>query len=218
MDLLTVRTKLRSRIGNPAVAEVTDATLDDHINDAYRDLGTKFKHPASRKICDFTTVADTSAYGLPGDAEAILNVWDTTNNKRIYKKSARWFAELTAQTSAKPKNYVRFRNYLELVPPPDDAYVIRVYYRTSITDLSLDGDEPVIPVTWHIAIVLLARWYYFDDQGDLPKAGYSLRAYDRWLRDRSTIDEEESSDYDSAVELSSLETQDERLNFDQSLE
>ena len=123
----------------------------------------------------------------------------------------------SGHASLHPEQYCRFRDFIELVPPPDDVYTIFLYYTETITDLSQSDDVPVIPATWHVGIVFLARWYYYDDQGDVPKATYGLNAYKAWLSDRSTVFEEETVDIDSSVELPTYSTPQAKLNFDESL-
>ena len=92
MNLTAMQTSLRRKIGNPGTGEVPDATLTEHLNNAYRDVATKFSHPKSRKLCSFPTEADTSGYGLPAATGGILKVWDDTNKKRLEKIGPRQFA------------------------------------------------------------------------------------------------------------------------------
>lgn len=215
MNLSDMRTSLRRKIGNPGTTEVPNATLDEHLNNAYRDLATKFAHPKARKICSFPTVADSAAYGLPTAIGGILRVWDDTNKKRLEKIGDRRYAELPTMETGKPDRYVRLRDFIELIPTPDDAYTIFIHYTETIADLVQTDDVPVIPIPWHVGIVFLARWYYRDDQGDLPKASYALNAYNGWLSNRPTTFDEETVDIDSAVELPTLTYSEPRLDFDE---
>jgi hypothetical protein len=212
---LELRNKLRVRIGNPSTTDVPDATLSEALNDAYRDVATKYPHHKARKLCEFSTVAETADYGLPTNCGAVLRVWDMTNDKRLNKGGPLSMNSDETPESGQPERFVRFRNFLKLDPPPDDVYTIRVYYRENITDLSLDGDEPVTPTTWDTGILILARWYYYDAMGDLPKAGYALNAYRTWISDRSTEIEEEMSAYAGGVELPELSSgSGDRVSFD----
>lgn len=223
MQLSVMRTRLRKRIGNPDSTDVTDSTLDQHINDAYRDIATKYHHHRARKLCEFPTVTSQSSYGLPTTVGAVLKVIDTTNDKKLKKLGPRRYAEMdfASPDDGKPVWYIRLRQFVTLMTDdggaPDGIYTIRIHYTDTITDLAEATDTPVIPIPWHVGIILLARWYYHDEQGDNPKAAYALNAWRSWLSDRSTeIEEELMADMDSGVEVPTLTQQDPRLNFDQS--
>ena len=212
-----LRTKLRVRIGNPVVASVPNSELTENLNDAYRDIATKFRHHKARKLCEFTTVADTAEYALPTDAGAVLRAWDVSNDKKLDVRGAQGHTFVTSPVSAKPTKVVRIRNYIILDPPPDDAYLIRLWYRENITDLANDGDVPVTPSTWDTGLLILAKWYHFQGRGDIPKATTALREYEIWIKDRPTEIEEEMGYRDSGVELPELTVgADRRLDFDES--
>lgn len=206
MELLQFRTDLRTMIGSPTTTDVADAKLTRHVNSAYRDIATKYPHYKSRKLCSFPTVDGTMDYGLPSDCGAVLRVWDATSSARIHKRGDAWYADnLDVYTEEDaPQFYVRYRTFVRLIPTPDAVYTIMLYYRESITDLSDDTDEPVIPLDWDIGIKLLARWYYYDEHGDIPKAEYALRAYRNWLEDKPSQMEEETRDQDKGVEMPTL--------------
>ncbi len=217
--LLVLRDGLRVAVGGPSETDVPDSELNRHINNAYRDIATKYMHHKSRKICTFPTVAAQADYGLPLDVGAVLRVWDETNSKRLPRKADRYEAEWDGDSAdAQPTVYARFRDFIRLYPVPDAIYTISLFYRENITDLSLDGDEPVINQPWHHSIRLLARWYYYDEQGDLAKAEYALTAYQRWLSDKPTELSEETRE-DMGVEIPHLKNfkRRARQNFDTSL-
>src|ERR1041384_6200222 len=68
-----MRTKLRTRIGNPSITDVPDANLTTHLNDSYREIANKFKFHLVRSRYDFSTVIGTRLYNLPTGSVAILN-------------------------------------------------------------------------------------------------------------------------------------------------
>lgn len=217
MQLSDIRSKLRRKIGNPTTGDVPNADLDEHINDAYRDVATKFKHHKARKLCMFDTVDGTASYGLPSVAGSVFKVWDTTTPGKLSKKGPHWYASIaTEHENGQPLYYVRFRQHIILVPTPDGVYTLEIFYTDTITDLTNDSDVPVLPETWTPAIWMLARWYYYDDQGDMPKADKAFDTYRIWLSDKPSEIEEESVDIDSGAELPTLTNQDPRLDFDHS--
>lgn len=104
----------------------------------------------------------------------------------------------------RPRYYVRYRNYLRLIPVPDGEYVIAVYYKAIPRLLAADSDIPVLPEDWHVGIVLRAKWYYFNDSGDLQQFTAADNAFKLWAMDKPTEIEEETADMDSAVERPEL--------------
>jgi len=194
-------------IGSPTTDDVSDDRLDIHINEAYRDIATKFPHHKARKLCSFPTVAGTSDYGLPAEAEAVLRVWDETNGKWLKKVGDTFLVQWDTlnEPDAQPENYIRLREFIRLYPTPDGIYTIWIFHREEIADLAADGDEPVINLSWHPAIPRLARYKYYDEQGDIPKAQYAFTAYQAWLSDKPTEFEEESRDIDSGVTIPTLQ-------------
>ena len=222
MTLAELYTKLRKMIGNPDTTEVPNSLLTEHINDAYREIATKYHHHKSRKLCSFPTVADTSKYGLPADCGAVLGVQDQTNNKKLVKAGPRQYLtwDVADVESGAPTQYARLRGFIQLATddggPPDDAYTIMLYYSETITSLSAASDEPVLPVTWDRGILLLARHLYYDEVENAPKALYSYQMFEAWVQNKATDIEEETFDLDSGVELPTLPDSSTRYDFDES--
>jgi len=194
MDLVTMRTKLRKRIGNPDVADVPEADLTEHINSAYRDISGRFRFHKVRKMCNFPTINGTKDYGLPTDCEVVLNIRDETTGVKLTKMD---YIDDASQESEDnditgiPQGYIRIRNFLRFEPTPDGVYNIRVFYKSGVVDLVADADAPVIPVSWHEGIVKLARHYFYDSKPDVPKAQYALATYQSWLSTKTVeVDEE----------------------------
>lgn len=216
MDLVTLRTRLRARVGNPDVADVPDATLTEHINSAYRDIANRFRFHAARKICTFPTVTGTKDYGLPADCDVIFNIRDLTNGVKLTKAdySDDAMQESTANdVRAKPLTYIRMRNFIRLEETPNGVYTIRIFYKAGIVDLVANGDTPILPVAWHEGILKLARHYFYDSKPDIPKAQYALSVYNSWLSTKPVEVDEEKRDLDKGVRLPTLQRARER-DFD----
>ena len=219
MDLLALRTRLRRRVGNPGTAEVSDSDLDENINDAYRDIASKFRHHLSRKLVTISTVAATAKYSLPTDIGAVLHVWDSTNNVGLRKRGVRWQPKPGTAVDGKPEDYIRILDELEFVPRPDAVYAVEVYYSHTITSLSADDDEPELPLTWHVGVLHLSGWYYFTDRGDAQKSDNAYKIWQLWIRDKPVELDEETVDAQSrsAIIPKPGEDVDIRLDFDGSL-
>ena len=216
MDLSTIRDRLRRRIGSPGTAKVTESDLNENINDAYRDIASKFRHHKSRKQDSITTIVGTTQYALPADVGAVLRVWDDTNKKRLKRRGARFFAELGTQENGKPKDYVRFGSNLEILPPADGVYTIQVYYSHTIVALT-DAASPALHETWHIGGLHLSEWYYYVDRGDPEKADSAYKIWLLWIRDKPVEIDDETVDMEQGVIIPTLsESVSATLDFDES--
>lgn len=218
MNLSTMRTRLRERIGNPDTTDVPDATLTNRLNEAYRFIWDRYRFHANRTTnSSIATVAGTASYALPAGCDSIMSVKDTTNKVKLKKIGKDTYDAKGTITNGKPTEYFRENNNIILWTTPDGIYTIRVRYKTAMTDLSADGDEPSIPTSWHDGIVALARFMHWDTVGDVPKAQYAFRMWKEWVSDKSNeIDEELFQDYDESVSVPTLEQAIDRLDFDYS--
>ncbi|CAB4165026.1 hypothetical protein UFOVP1537_46 [uncultured Caudovirales phage] len=218
MNLGTIRTSVRKRVGNPTVGDVPDATLDDVINRSYRQICDRFRFYTTRKLCAFDTVLDQQKYNLPTSSLVVLAVSDTTNKNTLIARDESWANDniIDATTHGKPTSYVHIKDWMQLYPIPDDTYSIKVYYRYSVADLAVDADEPLIPLEWHEGICLLARAVYYDDNQDIPKAQYTFTAYSAWLSTKpNEMDEEMKISDEQGVRVPTKASSGRRLDFDQ---
>lgn len=216
MNLLQLRNRLRTIIGSPTTTAVSDIRLSEIINQAYRDIGIKYRFHDARKLASFDTVIGTKRYTLPTDLNVLMKVWDQTNHKRLRKKTDRQFARIDAQTAeGLPQFYFRMKDWIELEPIPSMVATIVLHYKTVIADLVLDIDLPVLPLPWHIGIVYLGRKIYYDDAQDIGKALYASARWMEWAAAQpNEVDEESFADGDFAVELPELRSSNPRQDFD----
>lgn len=211
-----IRDKLRRQVGNPTTTQVTDADMLAFVNLGYRHLANRYRFRQMRSRTTVATVASQRAYTLPAGAGSILRVRDTTNQVKLTKLGDRRAAELLdVDVTGKPTNYILYDTTYELHPTPDGVYNIELYYKLTITDLAA-GDTPLIPESWHPGILTLAKYYYWDDQGDLVKATAALNLFNAWVREQPVELDEEKSDLDSGVELPTLGGSTKGLDFDHS--
>jgi hypothetical protein len=202
MNLLQLRTRLRTRIGSPTVTDVPNATLDEHLNDAYKDICDKYRFRSTRKQCYFPTVAGTDKYTTPTDCLVVMSVRNTTTPCRLVKRNLIWADKQGTKVSGAPTDYVLYRNYIELWSNPDDVYNIQLTYRAEPDTMTDDASEPVIPVSWHEGIHILGRFKYWDSVGDVDRAKYAKVIYNDWVSAKSDeIGEEEFWDQDKGVDV-----------------
>ena len=208
MQLSEIRTKTRTLIGNPSQTSIPDSRLTELINQAYRDIATRYRFHKVRTIATFATVDGTKRYTLPTDCGVLMKVWDQTSRKKLGKLDNRDFSEKDAQDTgitSQPTNYYRTRDWIELFPIPDGVYTIAIQYKTTIADMVADADTPAIPLPWHIGICYYARWVYYDEEGNLEKTQYYLNQWNLCVNTMPVeVDEELFADMDKGVRLPEL--------------
>lgn len=197
MTLQEMRIALRKKAGNPSETEVPNATLDDCINRAYKEIGTKYAFNETRCITSFETVIDSPRYQVPPDSNLMYRVWDDTNKRKLHKRGVRYFTGLpTNYPTGKPQSYFRVQNWLQLIPTPDAIYTIKIYYLLDLAPLVGITDVPVLPFAWHDGIVTKARYIYYDDRGEIGKAIYAMNAWKEWVADKPSEMDIEKDDMD----------------------
>lgn len=206
MQLSTMRDTLRSKVGSPTTTDVTNATLTRIINAAYREIGAKYPFSELRCIKTFDAIALEARYTLPTDLAVLFRVWDATNQIKLQKRGVRYLATIPKGTPpGRPRSYVRTKDFIQLVPAPDEVISISIFYLTEVADMVDDTDTPVLPLAWHDGIVLKARHIFYDERGDVGKAIYSKSEWKDWVADKpSEIDQEKDDLEDSGVIVASL--------------
>ncbi len=212
MNLGQIRTALRTRIGNPSTADVSDASLNGHINDAYQEIFNKYKFKRRRARGKFTTTIGADKYLVSTFTDVIFKAWDRTNGRELEKVGTNILSEQDYDASpnalvqnARPQKWAYTETYFQLLPPPDGAYVIEIVYKVIFTALANDNDVPIIPINWHRGIVILASYMYYDDEaGDTVKATYHSQRFKDWVSDQPVEEHEETEAIDSGVEVPSL--------------
>lgn len=206
MNLVTARNNLRAKIGNPTTSNVLDSKLTRIINAAYKEIAAKYTFNETRSIAYFQTVTNTDRYVLPTDLNALLRVWDDTNKMKLKKRGPRYIGSVPLNVpTGKPLNYVRVKNWMQLLPIPDAVYSLYIYYMATPADLVADADSFILPEPWHDGIVLKARHIYFDENGDVGKAIYANNQWKDWVSDKPSEIDLEKEDYeDAGVILTSL--------------
>lgn len=207
MNFGELKARLRVSVKNPDEVDSPEEILGSYINSGYLDLAARYDYHQTRKRCTFTTVAGEAKYQLPGDVASVLRLRDNTHGRKIWKKGDRAIAmQNVPKWEHWPRCYVRYRNYVELLPTPSETgFVIEVYYIAIPAVLAVDSDIPVLPLTWHDGIVMRARWYYFMEKGDSVQATQALNNYSVWLSDKPNEIQVESVDIDSGVEMPTLQ-------------
>lgn len=216
MNITELRARLRRQVGNPSATALADSVLDRLLNAAYKDIADKFKFHRVRKICRFDTVSGQDKYSLPTDTGIVRKVRDVTNERKLEKYDLNDVVQRRRlDTEGKPLYYTHLRDWLQLFPVVDGVYVIEVHYQATVLDLTDVNATPIIPIGWHEGISLLARHKYYDEQGDIGKAIYTLNVWKDWLKDKPIEVFEELKDLDKGVRIPTLEPRRPYVSFDE---
>ena len=202
MNLLAFRTKLRSMVGNPTIAEVPDIALDTRLNEAVKDITEKYGFHKGRKLSTFPTVPGTSRYTIPADCTVVMKLRYPGGNYALRKRDETWASENQTLADGKPTDYLRERDWLQLFPTPNAIYYLELFYKVDPPDLVADADMPLFPSTWDNGALYLARYKHWDHVGDLAKAALAMNAWIMWVRDKpNEIAEELFADDTEGVQL-----------------
>lgn len=110
----------------------------------------------------FSTVSGTLSYNLPTDFRFMrrLEHYSATDASDIRKLDEIKFpriesyAEWPFESAGKPRRYVIRGKQMDLYPPPNAIYTMRIYYDVRQDDLSLDTSAPLSPVDFHDMIAV----------------------------------------------------------------
>lgn len=197
MNLFDMEVILRKKLGNPTETDISRDDLYAVLNRAYKWVMDTYKFHIVRERATFNTAVGTDKYTIPANGFTIMSVRDNTNNIKLVRRTPDWFDALTSiTTQGKPTDYCRYANYIQINPVPDGIYSIQVYFKFAVPDLGL-SDDPLAPSTWHEGIITRARYIFWDDQGDIPKALYAMSSWKEWIDTKpEEISEENYHDQD----------------------
>jgi len=205
MTYLNIMNNVLRRLREEEVNSVNDSTYSkmagDFINDAKTIVEQAADWSALRETIIKTTEAQAGSEELTltgsGDDVKVLSVINDTQNCFMEYQTKDWFNDrryVSTETSGAPKYYT-FNGIASasgdtkvlVSPKPDGAYDLRFDVIKRQVDLSLDGDELLIPEkpVIHLAVALLARER--GETGGTSTAEYFSIA-DRYLSDAIAID------------------------------
>lgn len=176
--------------------------VDDWINTAYITLTTKSKIPGTKQNISFPDLETDT--GLEGDAQVtangtkyvlvpsnclyIQNVEDTTNDIRLTKISWRDYIDTSGRNTegsrGEPAEYCRRgvnadqKKYVYLLPTPDAAYGVTIYYRkyatvmsstVTTTEIGTEWDEVIQKLALVQSLMRLKRYEEADKENDALK-------------------------------------------------
>ena len=219
MTLAEFRTALTTAVGNPN--GISSTVLDDCINRAYLKICDMFTFSQNTKRTTVSTTIGTRTYNLAANDTTVLGVWNKTYKYSLIKVDHHQVNDFDDQSTAsprtgRPKKYYRADGSIFIMPAPDAVYTLELVTKQKVAKLVNTSDTPVLYSTWDDGIIMLARWYYFDQYAmDYPKAQYAWGVWQSWLQTKPSEVHQESVDLEQGVSFMPSSTTNNRgVDFD----
>lgn len=166
MTLAQLRTLVLSLLDDPDGGYFTNAQTLVFINNAQQEVQKMISQAFEGyflKAVSASTVQNQREYQLPSDfkrlhrLELVLSGSNISDESFIrLKKITRNQQDLLFNNAGTPEGYFFQGDYMILIPAPDSAKTMRMYYEYRVPDLSADGDVSEIPIQHHEMIAILA--------------------------------------------------------------
>lgn len=161
-DTLTnLQDDVRDYLGNPPTSAISDAELTRKINQSYREVATRYRHPEVEKSETITTADGTATDALPSDYWYTQVIRNETDDFPLNYRKLSWIIAQETDSKGSPQFFTQHGTNLHFYPTPDGVYSLTHYYVQEITDLSSGGDLTVVNDAWDEAIVWGAVWRAF---------------------------------------------------------
>lgn len=169
----------------------TEAQIGRFLNNAQRELQKRLLNMGQNyylKPVQTTTVINQSDYVLPDDFEKLhrleMVITGTAPNETIQPMYPITLnqKDLITLIPAQPEAYYLKKDRLVLVPVPNVALTLRMYYSPRVEDMSLDTDVPNAPEQYHEYLAVLAAWdCLLKDGRDPSTLAVKIKYYDELL-------------------------------------
>lgn len=171
----------------------SDATtrnrIKNWINLGYQDFVLRELWPFREALDTISTVANTQEYTLSSetadlDANNILavTIQGSTNKRLVYwpfNQLRNDQPDFDAEGSSVPQRYYLRAGKIGFWPQPDAVYSVAIDYYKTITELSADADEPIIPVAYRESLVQYALSLEHDFNTDPDLAQKAMNRYEQ---------------------------------------
>lgn len=172
MNLSQIRSLTRTYLNEATAAFWTDAELNDVINVGCRKVHNLIKslnrhHYTTRAT--FSTVSGTEWYNLPSDLKSLRIVSrEDSDGVEVRLTKAHmpdpfaWVGTYQFDTTVSsstalyaPVQFLQLGNDIRLIPIPQSAVTMRLYYEARFVSLSADADTPTFDEDYHD---MAAKW------------------------------------------------------------
>jgi hypothetical protein len=180
MNLSGLRSAVRNRIGVPATDSLfTDPVVNEIVNHALHAIEAEWDWPWLEATENIPTAAGTASYA------PLSTSWLRTLELQYgdYPPLERWdIARLRAMgvPAGRPNYFAVYADQLQLRPVPTAVLTLTHLFIKRENDLAADADTPLMPATYHWALVEYAAYLCYRRSNRLDAAGGALAAYTAW--------------------------------------
>lgn len=168
---------LRALNASTATTSEARTRVQAAINHHQRELLTRpgFARLLRDRQLSFTSVADTHTYSFPSSVARINHITDTASRRqKLVRRELAWLrtADPGLSTTGGPDAYIDLGRsssgllQVQLWPTPQAAYTYLLDYTAQISDMTVDTEEPLIPLDFHRVLSYGAQedeWLRADD-------------------------------------------------------
>lgn len=172
MNLSQIRDYVRSLTGIPSTDILSNADLNQFINEAYNEILREADWTFLRAITTLNLSNGTATYALPanvyeGQIASVSVLSNDTNRRQLRPRN-----QYTTDDSpgpliiGKPMEYSIYNGNIQFFPTPDTNEVITIRYFNVISPMTADGNTPIFDSGYHNIIAYGAAIKVLYREGD----------------------------------------------------
>lgn len=170
MTVGQIKTLVVSWLDDANKGYFTDANLLTWINNAQRQVQLQLLQAGQNwymKPVETQTVSGQSDYILPSDfieehrIEIVISGTGSTENRQPLGEITTNQQDLVSLNLGTPTNYFIKKDRFVVLPTPNQAWTLRLYYSPMVIDLVSDSDVPDVPEEFMEYVALLAAFNGF---------------------------------------------------------
>lgn len=183
MNLSALRTSVLNRVGGVSGDVMyASSVLTELINEAVHAIEVEYDWPWLEAVTTHTTTAGTQTLTVPTDWLRTRSLWIANYDPMQTLGFADLRTQFDVSNQAQPECFAIAADTIYLGPVPDAAYTVNHLYVKREPDLSSDTDSPLMPASFHAAIVEHATYLALRRTREEARAAVALDAYQGWLR------------------------------------
>lgn len=183
MNYSQLRQSTLTRIGVSSNDALFTATVvGDLVNEAIHTIEVEFDWPWLEAITTHSTTAGTQTLTVPTDWLRTDKLWIADNDPLEYLGFGDLRQQYDVTGRGQPEAYSIVADAIYLGPTPDSTYTVNHLYIRREPDLTSDTDSPLMPASFHMAIVELATALGLRRSREEARAVVAENSYNNWLR------------------------------------